>query len=77
MPGAVSYMRVSTAEQASGNNSLPVQKKKLRDYCKTQNLERENELFVDPGESARTTRVSANASLLPQASPGSVARPGR
>ena len=29
--GAVLYIRVSTAEQASSNNSLPLQEKKGRD----------------------------------------------
>ena len=38
MAGAICYIRVSTAEQASGNNSLPVQEKKLRDYCKLHDL---------------------------------------
>src|SRR5207244_4632867 len=54
MAGAVCYIRVSTAEQASGNNSLPVQEKKLRDYCKLHDLA-VLKVFVDPGESARTT----------------------
>lgn len=54
MTGAVCYIRVSTAEQASGNNSLPVQEKKLRTYCGVHNLS-VLKVFVDPGESARTT----------------------
>ncbi len=54
MAGAVFYIRVSTAEQASGNNSLPVQEKKLRDYCRREGLD-VLKVFVDPGESARTT----------------------
>ena len=54
MAEAVLYIRVSTAEQATGNNSLPVQERKLRDYCKREDLE-VLKMFVDPGESARTT----------------------
>jgi DNA invertase Pin-like site-specific DNA recombinase len=42
------------AEQATVNNSLPVQEKKLRDYCKREGLD-VLKMFVDPGESARTT----------------------
>ncbi|MGC2475862.1 MAG: recombinase family protein [Candidatus Sulfotelmatobacter sp.] len=53
MAGAVLYIRVSTAEQASTNNSLPVQEKKLRQYCERQDLE-VHKTFVDAGESART-----------------------
>lgn len=53
MAGAVCYIRVSTTEQATGNNSLPVQEKKLRDYCKRGELD-VLKVFVDPGESART-----------------------
>ena len=54
MAGAVCYIRVSTAEQAVGNNSLSVQEKKLREFCKAHDLPL-LKLFVDPGESARTT----------------------
>src|SRR5690348_15839342 len=53
MAGAILYIRVSTAEQASGNNSLPVQERKLRDYCKRNDLSVLH-VFIDPGESART-----------------------
>jgi len=34
MKGAVGYIRVSTTEQAKGNNSLFVQERKIGDYCK-------------------------------------------
>jgi site-specific DNA recombinase len=54
MAGAICYIRVSTAEQAVGNNSLVVQEKKLREYCKAHDLPL-LKIFVDPGESARTT----------------------
>ena len=54
MPGAVGYARVSTAEQAVGNNSLSVQQRKLQDYCNAHGLTL-LKVFVDPGESARTT----------------------
>lgn len=54
MQGAVCYLRVSTSEQASENNSLPVQERKVRDYCKAHSVPI-IKIFVDPGESARTT----------------------
>ena len=54
MPGAVCYLRVSTSEQASENNSLPAQERKVREYCKTRGIPI-LKIFVDPGESARTT----------------------
>jgi site-specific DNA recombinase len=54
MAGAVLYIRVSTAEQASTNNSLPVQEKKLREYCQRHSLQ-VIKVFIDAGESARTT----------------------
>lgn len=54
MPGAVCYLRVSTSEQASENNSLPVQERKVREYCKARSIPI-LKIFVDPGESARTT----------------------
>src|SRR6266436_3334828 len=38
MSGAVGYFRVSTKEQASQNNSLPVQEGKFRDFCTRNNL---------------------------------------
>ena len=50
--GAVLYARVSTAEQASQNNSLPVQQKKFHDYCTINALEVLN-TFIDK-QSART-----------------------
>src|ERR1700692_3177852 len=53
MAGAVGYVRVSTAEQAVGNNSLVVQEKKILEYAKIHNLQLLKS-FVDPGESART-----------------------
>lgn len=54
MSGVVAYIRVSTTEQALGNHSLGTQEKKIRDYC---NVRQHSllEIFVDPGESARTT----------------------
>jgi site-specific DNA recombinase len=36
--GAVAYCRVSTKEQASTNNSLPVQESKFNDYCTRNHL---------------------------------------
>jgi site-specific DNA recombinase len=63
MAGAVLYIRVSTAEQATGNNSLPVQERKLRDYCKREDLD-VLKVFVDPGESARTTDRPKFQSML-------------
>ena len=54
MNGAVLYTRVSTADQAKDNNSLPVQEQRLRDYCKQNGLHLVR-VFVDAGESARTT----------------------
>lgn len=50
---AVSYCRVSTAEQASGNNSLPVQQSKFSSFCKTNGL-KPAATFIDK-ESARTS----------------------
>lgn len=54
MNGAVLYTRVSTADQAKDNNSLPVQEQRLRDYCRQNGLNPVR-VFVDAGESARTT----------------------
>ena len=51
--GAVLYIRVSTAEQALSNQSLPTQEKKLRDYCQQHGLT-VLRVFADKGESART-----------------------
>src|SRR5882724_10658793 len=50
--GAVLYIRVSTVEQASSNNSLPVQEKKGRDYCGQHGLI-VVKVFSDRGGSAR------------------------
>jgi DNA invertase Pin-like site-specific DNA recombinase len=44
--GAVGYLRVSTLEQASINNSLPVQQKKFVDHC-TRNTLAPLDSFVD------------------------------
>src|ERR1017187_2185548 len=54
MAGAVGYVRVSTAEQAVGNNSLVVQENKLQEYGRSHDLQL-LKIFIDPGESARTT----------------------
>jgi site-specific DNA recombinase len=54
MVGAVCYIRVSTAEQAIGNNSLSVQERKLREFCKAHDLSL-LKVFADAGESARNT----------------------
>ena len=51
--GAVIYVRVSTAEQASSNQSLPVQESKARAFCQQRGLA-VLKLFADKGESART-----------------------
>src|ERR1043166_948168 len=50
---AVLYIRVSTAEQASSNQSLPVQESKARTLCQQAGLS-VIKLFADKGESART-----------------------
>src|SRR5438552_14470646 len=52
--GAVIYIRVSTTEQADGPLNLANQERRCRDYCKQHGLE-VVELFIDPGESARST----------------------
>src|SRR5258708_5531930 len=51
--GAVIYVRVSTTEQASSNQSLPVQESKARALCQQRGLA-VLKLFADKGESART-----------------------
>jgi len=51
--GAVIYVRVSTAEQASSNQSLPVQESRAKDLCQQRGLA-VLKLFADKGESART-----------------------
>lgn len=50
---AVIYCRVSTVEQAQ-NLSLPTQEKACREYCARNDFE-VDEVFVDAGESAKTT----------------------
>jgi len=54
VPGAVLYIRVSTAEQADQTQNLPTQKRKVEDRCKHDELPI-LKTFVDAGESARTT----------------------
>ena len=51
--GAVVYVRVSTDEQAVGALNLSNQEQKCRDYCGQKGYSVQ-EVFVDPGESART-----------------------
>jgi site-specific DNA recombinase len=51
--GAVAYCRVSTKEQASTNNSLPVQESKFQSFCVTNHLTPLVPPFVDK-QSART-----------------------
>ena len=50
---AVIYCRVSTKDQVE-NNSLEIQEKACRDYCRRTGLE-VDEIFIDKGESAKTT----------------------
>lgn len=54
MSGAVGYFRVSTLEQASGNNSLPTQAKKFDAFCTSNGL-RPLQTFIDK-ESARSAQ---------------------
>lgn len=54
VPGAVLYIRVSTAEQADQTNNLPTQTRKVENRCKQEGLPVLKK-FVDAGESARTT----------------------
>jgi site-specific DNA recombinase len=54
VPGAVLYIRVSTAEQADQANNLPTQTRKVEERCKRDGLPI-LKTFVDAGESARTT----------------------
>lgn len=54
MPGAVLYIRVSTAEQADQAHNLPTQTRKVEDRCKRDGLPI-LKTFIDAGESARTT----------------------
>jgi site-specific DNA recombinase len=53
MKGAVGYFRVSTAEQANTNHSLPSQQRKFEHFCQHSGLP-VVESFIDRGESART-----------------------
>jgi site-specific DNA recombinase len=59
---AVIYCRVSTTEQAQ-NLSLPTQEKACREYCARHDYDVER-VFVDAGESARTTDRPAFLELL-------------
>jgi site-specific DNA recombinase len=52
--GAVIYVRVSTDEQAQGPLNLENQEKRCREYCERKGLP-VGAIFVDPGESARST----------------------
>lgn len=54
MPGAVTYCRVSTAEQADQANNLATQQRKVEDRCEQDGLPI-IKTFTDAGESARTT----------------------
>src|ERR1700730_10450112 len=54
VPGALCYIRVSTAEQADQARNLPTQKRKAEDRCKRDGLPI-LKTFVDAGESARTS----------------------
>jgi DNA invertase Pin-like site-specific DNA recombinase len=51
--GAVLYLRVSTTEQADGPLNLINQERKCQSYC-AQKGYTVLQMFVDPGESART-----------------------
>lgn len=54
VPGALCYVRVSTAEQADQAHNLPTQKRKVEDRCKRDGLPILR-TFGDAGESARTS----------------------
>jgi site-specific DNA recombinase len=60
--GAVGYLRVSTLEQASVNNSLPVQQKKFEDHC-ARNTLAPLDSFVDK-QSARNAERPAFQRML-------------
>ena len=60
--GAVGYLRVSTLEQASINNSLPVQQKKFEDHC-ARNTLAPLDSFVDK-QSARNAERPAFQRML-------------
>ena len=51
--GAVLYVRVSTDEQANGPLNLGNQERRCREYCQQRGW-RVMEVFIDPGESARS-----------------------
>lgn len=61
--GAVVYVRVSTTEQANGPLNLSNQEKRCRDHC-NQKMLPVVAVFVDPGESARTTDRPAFQRML-------------
>jgi site-specific DNA recombinase len=54
MEGAVLYARVSTADQAKQRYNIPAQLAKLREFCSQSGM-KVVKIFVDRGESARTT----------------------
>ena len=61
--GAVLYIRVSTDEQADGPLNLKNQEMRCRAYCEQKGLE-VVELFVEPGESARSADRPAFKRML-------------
>jgi site-specific DNA recombinase len=61
--GAVVYVRVSTDEQASGPLNLLNQERRCRDYCERMGIP-VLQVFVDPGESARSTDRPAFQQML-------------
>ena len=61
--GAIVYVRVSTDEQANGPLNLLNQEQRCRDYCERNNLE-VIRVFIDPGESARSTDRPAFQEML-------------
>jgi site-specific DNA recombinase len=61
--GAVVYVRVSTDEQANGPLNLQNQEQRCRDYCKRMGIH-VAQVFVDPGESARSTDRPAFQQML-------------
>jgi site-specific DNA recombinase len=61
--GAVVYVRVSTDEQANGPLNLQNQEQRCSDYCKRLGISVVR-VFVDPGESARSTDRPAFQQML-------------
>ena len=61
--GAVVYVRVSTDEQANGPLNLQNQEQRCRDYCKRMGIPIV-QVFVDPGESARSIDRPAFQQML-------------